>query len=261
MIEFIQFLKQNFRWGSLGAILIVFYGCAHTPEPQFSQNALLPVSVMMQPSFRSPHTVYHTVGPAETLWRISKIYDVDIDELARVNRLKDKSKLEKGQRLTIPKTFGPRAYIPLYPSTKWTHIIIHHTATDKGDAYSIDKMHTKRGFWNGMGYHFLVNNGTDGMADGQIQIGPRWIKQMDGAHTKADNMNTRSIGVSLVGNFSEKRVTRQEFEALVFLVRTLQKYYGIPGSRVVGHGQVHGANTECPGKFFPWNEFKKQIYR
>lgn len=239
----------------------VLSGCSTTPTPQFSRSALLPVSVTSQPMYSTPHTVYHVVGPAETLWRISKIYNVNIQELARANKLTDVSKLEKGKRLVIPRTYGPRAFIPLYPSTKWSYIIIHHTATDMGDSFSIDRLHLKRGFWNGMGYHFLINNGTEGKTEGQIEVGPRWIKQMDGAHTKADNMNIRGIGISLVGNFSTRRLSRKEFDSLVFLVRTLQKYYGIPSSRVVGHRDVRGANTECPGKLFPWTEFKKRIYR
>ena len=38
--------------------------------------------------------VSHTVAPGETLWRISKMYDVGIEDIARANSLKDISRLE-----------------------------------------------------------------------------------------------------------------------------------------------------------------------
>ena len=149
--------------------------------------------------------------------------------------------------------------IPLYPATRWTHIVIHHTATHEGDAFMIDELHHKRGFWNGLGYHFLINNGTNGKEDGQIQVGPRWIKQLDGAHANAGGMNQKGIGVVVVGNFSQTRVTEAELQSLVMLVKTLQKYYGIPNHNIIRHGDVPGKNTECPGLKFPWAELKRRI--
>jgi len=46
--------------------------------------------------------VYHKVKPQETLWKISKIYDVSLDEIVRVNRIPDAGKIEKGQLIFIP---------------------------------------------------------------------------------------------------------------------------------------------------------------
>ena len=234
-------------------------GCAHGPQPMPLAPTGAASLVGISP-FQMPTTLYHVVGPSETLWRISKTYGVDMDTVLRVNHLDDPSKIKNGQKLLIPQTMGAKPMIPLYPTRRWMHIVIHHTATHDGDAFTIDELHHKRGFWNGLGYHFLINNGTNGKLDGQIQVGPRWIKQMDGAHCNAADMNQKGIGVVLVGNFSEQRsVSRAEMDSLIFLVRTLQKYYKIPNSKVIGHRDVPGKSTECPGNFFPWNEFKKRI--
>ncbi|MFB0505330.1 MAG: peptidoglycan DD-metalloendopeptidase family protein [Thermodesulfobacteriota bacterium] len=46
--------------------------------------------------------VYHTVKRHQTLWRISKTYGVDMDEVARVNHIPDPSKIRVGQRILIP---------------------------------------------------------------------------------------------------------------------------------------------------------------
>jgi len=234
-------------------------GCAHQPyTPYLAPEPIAPSRYSFTP-FTHPQTIEHIVGPLETLWRISKTYDVDMETLIRINNLRSPHDLKNGQKLTIPDTMGPRPVIPLLPNHRWTHIVIHHTATHEGNAFSIDKMHHQRGFWNGLGYHFLIDNGTNGKLSGQIEVGPRWVKQQDGAHANADDMNYRGIGIALVGNFSEGRVESKQLEALLFLVRTLQDYYDIPSANVIGHRQVLGKSTECPGNFFPWSEFKQQL--
>lgn len=202
--------------------------------------------------------VYHEVGPGETVWRISKMYDVEINDIVNANRLKDVSKLEKGQRLLIPDAAPLRSVIPLYPSRKWDYIIIHHSATDVGNALRFDNSHKKRR-WKGLGYHFVIDNGTSGKEDGQIEVSPRWIRQEDGAHCKAGGMNYKGIGICLVGNFSQDKVTPKQMESLVYLVRVLRDYYYIPDSKILGHGQVDGASTECPGTQFPWSEFRRRL--
>ena len=72
-------------------------------------------------------------------------------------------------------------------------------------------------------------------------------------------MNTKAIGICLVGDFSKEAPTSKQMDALVYLVNKLRKYYRIPMSRIMGHGQVTGARTECPGKNFPWRELKNRL--
>ena len=203
---------------------------------------------------------FHMVGPAETLWRISKMYDVSVEAIMKANNLKSETKIDMGQRLLIPQAAPLRPIIPLYKTSKWRYIIIHHSATDAGNAYSLYDMHLRRGFWNGLGYHFVIDNGTFGKAIGQIEISPRWIKQQDGAHCKASNMNSMGIGICLVGNYSEDQVPEKQLDSLVYLVCMLQHYYNIPTSNILGHGQVAGAATECPGLRFPWKLFWNKFY-
>jgi N-acetyl-anhydromuramyl-L-alanine amidase AmpD len=243
-------------------VSIVAGGCASTPPSaqHFGPiTAQTPASMIGSQPFASPKDVYHVVGPSETLWRISKTYNVDMTKLMQVNRISDPTKIKKGQRLTIPDTMGPKPLIPLFPNRRWTHIVIHHTATEVGNSFDIDRLHHQRGFWNGLGYHFLIDNGTGGRVDGQIEVGPRWLKQMVGAHANANGMNEHGIGISLVGNFSERKVSARELDSLIFLVRTLKNYYNISDQNIIRHRDVPGKNTECPGNYFPWREFKQRI--
>ena len=238
-------------------------GCASTPKPQptFFQPAhsVSAITTVLPAPSGAVHDIYHEVGPYETLWRISSIYSVDMATIMRVNNLTSKTQLKNGMKLLIPNTRGPRANIPLFPTTRWTHIVIHHTATDQGSAFSVDGLHHQRGWENGLGYDFLIDNGTRGKTIGQIEVGPRWMKQMDGAHTKQGDWNKKAIGIAVVGNYSETGLPDKMADQLVFLVTTLKTFYRIPDQNIVGHRDVPGAATECPGKFFPWNEFKRRI--
>lgn len=66
-------------------LFAVFLGCRHPGNVGYGQSG-----------------VYHTVKRHQTFWRICKTYGVDMDEAARINAIKDKSKIEVGQRIFIP---------------------------------------------------------------------------------------------------------------------------------------------------------------
>ena len=46
--------------------------------------------------------VYHTVKRHQTFWRICKTYGVDMEEVARINGIRDKNKIQVDQRIFIP---------------------------------------------------------------------------------------------------------------------------------------------------------------
>jgi len=238
------------------SLTVILSSCARAPiKPTVSPTQeiypQLTVPILRQ-------DVFHAVAPGETLWRISKMYDVKIEDIMRANNLNKPKELEMGQRLLIPQAAPIRPVIALYRSNKWRYIIIHHSATDEGNAFDFDKLHKRKG-WEGIGYDFVIDNGTNGKADGQIEVSPRWIKQEDGAHCRASDMNSKGIGICLVGNFSKERVSEKQMASLVYLVNILRKYYKIPQNHIMGHGQVSGAKTECPGKYFPWREFYNKL--
>jgi len=233
---------------TLIGLLVFFTSCARVAikPPEY------PPSVLRK-------TITHAVAPGETVWRIAKMYDIETKDIMQANALKRAKELKMGQRLLIPDAAPLKAVIHLYPSRKWKYIIIHHSATDEGNALCFHSFHHQRGFVKGLGYHFVIDNGTKGKQDGHIEVAPRWIKQQDGAHCKASDMNRKAVGICLVGNFSEEPVSEKQMEALVYLVNRLREYYRIPVSNIMGHGQVPEAKTECPGKYFPWKKFKNRL--
>ena len=253
------------------AAMFILSGCAgpgaHIQKPPdnkiVSHNPVrsVPFQNFVPKTFpQLPASLYHTVRPKETLWRISKLYDVPVKTIMAANGIQDSTKIQVGQTLYIPGVREIRPSIPLFRNTgQWQYLVVHHTATRDGDARSIHRLHLKRGWKNGLGYHFVIDNGTRGRRDGEIEIGRRWYKQMSGAHANQANMNKIGIGVALIGNFSETHVSEEQLQSLAYLVRTLQRHYGIPTRNVLAHQNVPGARTECPGTHFPWKRFKRML--
>jgi len=72
-------------------------------------------------------------------------------------------------------------------------------------------------------------------------------------------MNYNGIGICLVGNYSQENVPQKQMDSLVYLVNVLRRFYRIPLKNIMGHSQVSGANTECPGTRFPWKSFFNRL--
>ena len=151
---------------------------------------------------------------------------------------------------------------PLQLEKKWVAVVIHHSATEKGNAAIFDKLHKEQNHWEGVGYDFVIGNGTDS-GDGQVEVTFRWRKQIPGAHcggTSGNWANKDGIGICLVGNFCYRAPTARQMQSLLKLVRFLQKRYGIPRSRIYGHNTTPGARvTACPGKKFPMSRLKSML--
>lgn len=143
---------------------------------------------------------------------------------------------------------------------RWTHIIVHHSATHNGSAELFDHYHRNVRCWeNGLGYHFVIGNGT-GTRDGHVEVGHRWKEQITGAHVGGRN-NIGKIGVCLVGNFDREEPTPRQRLALLKLVRFLQVRCGIRARRVQGHCEVVRAGyTHCPGRNFSMPLLRSRVY-
>lgn len=168
----------------------------------------------------------------------------------------------------VPKTTQPTtksttgAWLPpSHLEKQWTAIVIHHSGTTNGNVAIFDEWHRQGNHWEGVGYDFVIGNGTDS-ADGQVEVTFRWRKQQTGAHCKTpDNWaNESAVGICLVGNFNETVPTSRQMQSLLELVRFLQNRYGIPKSRIYGHKDTPGARaTDCPGRNFPMAKLKSML--
>lgn len=148
----------------------------------------------------------------------------------------------------------------------WKYIVIHHSATNRGNSKLFDKMHRRKG-WDEMGYHFVIDNGNGG-PDGKVEIGSRWRKQKWGAHTKTANneYNNFGIGICLVGNFMNRMPSARQLESMRQLVKYLMVAHDIPPQNVIAHKDAPVLKkTECCGRKFHRyvhsNSFRRQLHR
>lgn len=246
-------------WPAALFVALLTAGCARAP-------GALPAAA---PALQAPPApLYHTVERGQTLYRIAKLYRVDVRQLMHLNGIADARALETGRRLRIPK--GAVARVPLVTppaqapspevilrligptclSSKWRTITVHHSATRKGSAAHFHRDHLRRRM-GGLFYHFVIGNGSY-TGDGAIEVGWRWQRQVK-ANRPAD------IQICLVGDFSRDSMSEAQFGSLVGLVSALQAQYHIPDSAVRKHEDIKGKRTECPGKHFPFDRLLQEL--
>ncbi len=137
---------------------------------------------------------------------------------------------------------------------RWKYIIVHNSATRQGNAKIFERYHRNvRKMRNGMAYHFVIGNGTS-TGDGQIEVGNRWVRQINGGHVASNYLNNIAIGICLVGDFDRDTPTKRQRESLDELIRYLRRRVGrIDGKQSIvrGHRELNPRPTSCPGRRFP----------
>lgn len=145
---------------------------------------------------------------------------------------------------------------------RWKYIIIHNSATRQGNAAIFANYHRNvRKMRNGLAYHFVIGNGTKS-GNGEIEIGDRWYRQINGGHVASDYLNNIAIGICFVGDFDSHNPTQEQIEALNELLAYLRRRVGrIEGrpSIVTTHKQINPRPTSCPGRRFPYQWLARQF--
>jgi hypothetical protein len=109
---------------------------------------------------------------------------------------------------------------------RWKFIIVHNSGTRQGNMRAFDYYHRRvRRMQNGMAYHFVVGNGTSS-GNGEIEIGDRWKRQINGGHVHSDYLNNIGLGICLVGDFNRDRPTKVQLEATEELIKYLRQRCG-----------------------------------
>lgn len=139
--------------------------------------------------------------------------------------------------------------------SRWRYIVVHNSGTRQGNAKAFDYYHTNvRKMPNGLAYHFVIGNGTS-TGNGAIEIGNRWIHQINGGHVHSDYLNNIALGICFVGDFNRDKPTTQQLEALDELIRYLRRRVGKTDRKVAvvkAHRDINPRPTDCPGDRFPY---------
>jgi hypothetical protein len=145
---------------------------------------------------------------------------------------------------------------------RWKYIIIHNSGTRQGNARIFDTYHRRiRKMRNGLAYHFVIGNGRSS-GNGQIEVGPRWTRQINGGHVASDYLNNIAIGICLTGDLNRDRPTEAQLGALEELISYLRNRVGkIKGKQanVLPHKRINPRPTDCPGDRFPYSWLRRRF--
>jgi hypothetical protein len=252
-----------------------------TPKPRLEESPVVSES----PTPRPPRAVA-VPAPTTSPSPQSKIpHAVRTEERAQV--VIEKSGLEEDQGFEPPPSPPPRRFF-LWPWSRsrptsyryltrsvieairrapvkrrrWQFIVVHNSGTRQGNARVFDYYHRHvRRMQNGLAYHFVIGNGTS-TGNGQIEVGDRWRRQINGGHVHSDYLNNISLGICLVGDFNRDQPTRAQLESCEELIRYLRERCGkvdrgdIP---VRPHREMNPPRwaTDCPGDVFPYSWFRR----
>ncbi len=148
---------------------------------------------------------------------------------------------------------------------KWENVIIHHSASEFGNARLIKEWHIERG-WRDIGYHFVILNGRPYSnwrkpivpLIGSIEMGrpfndDEWVQNNEiGAHALGYNYN--SIGVCLIhGTKFEEAQIEKLFELCYFL----GDKFSIGINSFFGHYEKDKKKPDCPG--FDMDKFRNGL--
>lgn len=223
----------------------------------------------------APRIVEYKIRKGDSLSEIAKRHGATLKQVTSYNNIRNPNKIKVGQVIKIPVKDGvplPADQSPQLTNSvrrtldsirvgtsKWKHIVIHHSATKVGSPKGLDRFHREeRNMENGLAYHFLIGNGR-GMVDGEVYVADRWKRQIQGGHLSSYAMNSVSIGICLVGDFERSKPTEKQMEQLIALIEYLVHKTDIPVGRVTTHTLINAKPTLCPGRHFPTKSFKKTI--
>lgn len=216
----------------------------------------------------APADQSYVVKRNDTLYGIARRHNVTVAHLADRNGLTKDARIYVGQRLIIPTksaavvkrpALSPPVQnaidrAPVTPG-RWKYIVVHHSGVDTGTLKSLDRYHREeRRMENGLAYHFVIGNGS-GMGDGEIGVGSRWTRQLDGGHLASLAQNKVSLGICLIGNFDQKKPTAKQMQSLTALTEALMKRSKLTPNAVKTHQQINVLKTRCPGMNFPTRSF------
>jgi hypothetical protein len=128
------------------------------------------------------------------------------------------------------------------PVTDITMIVVHHTAVSKATTWeAVARYHVEGNGWPGIAYHIGV----------QQRNGRVWVSLLNQPETRSYHAhaegNDHGLAVVIAGDYSTATPTMQEVDALRRIVAVVRSWATWAMLPVVGHKDVPGNDTTCPG--------------
>jgi N-acetylmuramoyl-L-alanine amidase len=136
-----------------------------------------------------------------------------------------------------------------------TNILLHHSGVSRelnNEQFdAINGYHERLG-WGMIGYQYVIE------PNGDIKKGRH--ENQRGAHCYQEDMNIKSIGICLTGNFDIEKPTIQQLESLKILLKDLMNRHSILKEKVEPH-RKYATYKSCPGTLFTDNLIKSLFMR
>lgn len=219
------------------------------PPPQLPRRSLPPADITIQKSGVEAEQVYEPPPPPpprQSFW--SRLFGGGSRPTSSYRYL-NRNVIQAIRRAPVRRS-------------RWKFIIVHNSGTRQGNAKAFDYYHKRvRRMKNGMAYHFVVGNGRSS-GNGEIEIGDRWRRQINGGHVHSDYLNNIALGICLVGDFNRDQPTRAQLEATQELISYLRERCGKAEGRAImvrPHREMNPPRyaTDCPGDAFPYGWFRR----
>lgn len=173
---------------------------------------------------------------------------------------------QESEGLTVDGIAGPNTFRRLesLAGSRIKLIVIHHSATPRTTTVGqIRDYHVNHNGWRDIAYHYLLRQPEDDMpveiSAGRTQDGDAFIESgEEGAHVYG-SVNFHSLGICCIGNFDEEDVPERMSDSLIALLSSFLIALKLDVDAVIGHKEVAGQNTACPGKFFDLDKLRANI--
>ncbi len=123
-------------------------------------------------------------------------------------------------------------------------IVLHHTEADRSISWqAVARYHVQSQGWPGIGYHIGLRQATRG---GRVTISLLNEPHVRSYHAHSVGNNS-GLAVCLAGKFDQAAPTPEDAAALRRVVAALRRWATWSELAVVGHKEVPGNQTSCPG--------------
>ena len=113
--------------------------------------------------------------------------------------------------------------------------------------------------WSDIGYHFGIEHiDYHDTEETTCEILVGRMQNARGAHCVQEGMNSKSLGICVVGNFDKAPPSQEQWNLCLKLVKALKQVYSIPTEHVMGHREFAEYKT-CPGKQWSMNQFRSEL--
>lgn len=142
------------------------------------------------------------------------------------------------------------------------YLVVHHTATPTSwTVERLRKLHVEQNGWRDIGYHYVIRLNDEGFAEthiGRPHDGSTDLEPWEyGAHVRGSN--SRSLGLAMVGNWSEDTPDPRIRVQLVGELIRLCIVHDLDSESIKGHNEMPDTSTECCGTLFDMEALRRDV--